>query len=53
MWEPLARMARQLFDFATTIGFKFDVVDIGGGFPGDDKSTITEVNLAAWRPFFL
>ncbi|CAK8679921.1 unnamed protein product [Clavelina lepadiformis] len=32
--------AKTLFDFAKTVGFKFDVLDIGGGFPGSDHAPV-------------
>lgn len=33
--------ARSVFDFAGQFGFKFNLLDIGGGFPGTPDSTIT------------
>lgn len=38
--------AKNLFDFAATVGFRFNLLDIGGGFPGDNNTNIREV-----RPF--
>ncbi|XP_055623592.1 ornithine decarboxylase 1-like [Toxorhynchites rutilus septentrionalis] len=32
--------ARELFEFAKTIGFNFSLLDIGGGFPGDHDKPI-------------
>jgi ornithine decarboxylase len=34
------RIARKLFQEAEEIGFKFSLLDIGGGFPGDNFETI-------------
>lgn len=46
--EALAA-ARSLFDFAEGLGFKFNVVDIGGGFPGQNYSNIIEVNRTKFK----
>nr|AIZ03430.1 ornithine decarboxylase [Mayetiola destructor] len=35
--------ARKLFDFAETVGYKFNLLDIGGGFPGDKNTHINEI----------
>lgn len=35
--------ARKLFDFAKSVGYHFTLVDIGGGFPGDNDTSIKEV----------
>lgn len=35
--------AKKLFDFAEKIGFQFKLLDIGGGFPGDNNTSIEEV----------
>lgn len=35
--------ARKLFNFAEQIGFRFNLLDIGGGFPGDKNSDINKV----------
>lgn len=32
---------RNLFDFAKTVGFEFNFMDIGGGFPGYEGDGIT------------
>ncbi len=32
--DPI-RAARRVFDMATQLGFTMDLLDIGGGFPGD------------------
>nr|XP_019539696.2 ornithine decarboxylase-like [Aedes albopictus] len=34
------RLAKLLFDFGTSAGFQFKLVDLGGGFPGDLDKTI-------------
>lgn len=36
-------VARQLFDYAQTVGYYFSLLDIGGGFPGDKNTDITKV----------
>lgn len=36
--------ARRIFDFANELGFKFNLLDIGGGFPGDRGTSIDEVS---------
>lgn len=36
--------ARKLFHFAETVGYKFNLLDIGGGFPGDKDTDINEVS---------
>ena len=33
--------ARNVFDLAATLGFQFDLLDIGGGFPGLKNSTVS------------
>jgi ornithine decarboxylase len=38
-------MAKDLFDYAETIGYEFNLLDIGGGFPGDKGKTIDDVAL--------
>lgn len=35
--------ARKLFDFAETMGYNFDLLDIGGGYPGSNYTDIDEV----------
>lgn len=37
--------ARKLFDFAQSIGYHFNLLDIGGGFPGETNTDITEVPI--------
>lgn len=36
--------AREVFDHALIVGFNFDLLDIGGGYPGHKGSSIKEVN---------
>lgn len=36
--------AREIFDFANTLGFNFYLLDIGGGFPGDLGTSIDHVS---------
>lgn len=42
-YHKALRASRQLFDYAQKMGFKFNVVDIGGGFPGDNQTSFEEV----------
>lgn len=37
--------ARDLFDYAATFGYELNLLDIGGGFPGDFGTSIDEVSL--------
>ena len=47
-----ARNARFAFDEGQKLGFKMEMLDIGGGFPGDDHSTPTFEDIAdVLRPF--
>lgn len=36
--------ARKLFDFAEGIGYQFELLDIGGGFPGDNHTKFKKVH---------
>lgn len=36
-------IARELFDYANAIGYEMNLLDIGGGFPGDKGTSIDEV----------
>lgn len=40
--------AKKLFDFAESVGYQFTLLDIGGGFPGDNDTSISEVWLCSW-----
>ena len=33
--------ARNLFDYAKSVGYNFTLLDIGGGFPGDETWRVT------------
>lgn len=47
--------ARELFDYAATLGYNLSLLDIGGGFPGDtgtDISVIADVVNAALEDYF-
>ncbi|ERL89919.1 hypothetical protein D910_07278, partial [Dendroctonus ponderosae] len=35
--------ARDVFDYASTVGFKFSLLDIGGGYPGVRGSSLTDI----------
>lgn len=37
--------ARDLFDYAATLGYELNLLDIGGGFPGDVGTSIDEVAM--------
>lgn len=39
------KATRKLFDFAKTIGYQFQLLDIGGGFPGDTLFDFQEVPI--------
>lgn len=43
IYAKAIQTARKLFDFAKKIGFQFNLLDIGGGFPGDKNDDIKEV----------
>lgn len=36
--------AREIFDFAASLGYNFNLLDIGGGFPGEHGTSIDKVN---------
>lgn len=38
------KLSRQIFDYADSIGFNFNLLDIGGGFPGSHGSSINKVS---------
>jgi len=35
--------ARQLFDYAESIGYRFNLLDIGGGFPGNKGTSVDKI----------
>nr|CAD7587401.1 unnamed protein product [Timema genevievae] len=35
--------ARKLFDYATTLGYNFDLLDLGGGYPGNTGTSIDKI----------
>lgn len=43
VYAKAIKMARKLFDFAENFGYHFKLLDIGGGFPGDNDTDIKEV----------
>lgn len=43
VYAKAIQAARKLFDFAETLGYHFNLLDIGGGFPGDTNTDIKEV----------
>jgi ornithine decarboxylase len=36
--------AKTVFDIGTTLGYNFDLLDIGGGYPGDKGTSIDKVS---------
>lgn len=45
-FESAIRSAHQVFQWAETIGYKFSLLDIGGGWPGTDNAGIKFVDIA-------
>ena len=45
VYNKAIRYCRDLFDEAKGLGFDLSVVDIGGGFPGDNDKDINEVSM--------
>lgn len=45
VYNKAIRLCRDLFDEARALGYDLSVVDIGGGFPGDNDKNIDEVSL--------
>ncbi|XP_070505352.1 ornithine decarboxylase-like [Chironomus tepperi] len=45
VYNKAIRFCRDLFDEAKGLGFELSVVDIGGGFPGDNDKDIDEVSM--------
>jgi ornithine decarboxylase len=45
VYNKAIRYCRDLFDEAKGIGFDLSMVDIGGGFPGDNDKNIDEVSM--------
>lgn len=41
------RNARDLFDYGARVGYRFTVLDIGGGYPGNEKTEITFEQIGA------
>lgn len=52
VYAKAIQAARKLFDFANTIGYHFTLLDIGGGFPGDNDTDIKEVSVCLRFIFF-
>lgn len=44
VYAKAIHVARQLFDYAETLGYSLSLLDIGGGFPGDKGTSIVEVH---------
>ena len=45
-YEDALKQARHLFDMGLQHGFKMRLLDIGGGFPGDDDGALTFTQIA-------
>lgn len=45
-YEKALQLARQVFDYAATQGFKMTLLDIGGGYPGTDDGGLTFPEIA-------
>lgn len=45
VYNKAIRFCRNLFDDAKELGFDLSIVDIGGGFPGDNDKSIDEVSM--------
>lgn len=56
-WSAAIANAKKVFGFGKEVGYNFDFLDIGGGYPGHDKARISfdevcdEVNLALAKHF--
>lgn len=46
LYVKAIKAARQVFDMAEEYGYKFDLLDIGGGWPGNDNSAIRFEDIA-------
>lgn len=46
-YEHAVNNCRTVFDYAATLGMRFDMMDVGGGFPGVDRSTEPSVAAGA------
>lgn len=44
--------AAQLFALGETLGYRMNLLDIGGGYPGGSDSSIDEVNILYKNSFF-
>ncbi|XP_049290991.1 ornithine decarboxylase 1-like [Anopheles funestus] len=40
VYYDAVKIAKDLFDYAKTLGYEFSLLDIGGGFPGDNNKPI-------------
>lgn len=43
IFDKAIRKARTLFDFGIALGFEMNILDLGGGFPGTDRSAMEKV----------
>lgn len=44
VYQKAIASAKKVFDLGSNLGFKFRLLDIGGGFPGTKDNAIFEVN---------
>jgi len=48
LFYEAVKLSKKVFDEGEEVGFKFSVLDVGGGFPGDDSAKITFEESAAF-----
>lgn len=41
--------AKKIFDLGSNLGFNFNLLDVGGGFPGHNDNAIFEVSMRIYR----
>lgn len=46
LFYDAVKLSRKVFDQGKDVGYQFSILDIGGGFPGDDLSKITFEEMA-------
>lgn len=47
------RNSKELFDFGNDLGFKMNLLDIGGGFPGQESAPIKFEDVSSRLDWFL
>ncbi|KAL1502040.1 hypothetical protein ABEB36_007245 [Hypothenemus hampei] len=43
VFKRAIRASREIFNYSSTLGFNFTLLDIGGGYPGGKDSSLTEI----------